>query len=63
MIVSSRLGDCNLRCLTLGICAGARKFPVMEILGARSSTIMIIALIVCAWDKVNPFGNRYPLAL
>ncbi|KAK9837654.1 hypothetical protein WJX74_002242 [Apatococcus lobatus] len=49
--------------LTFAKLLGQRKFPVMEILGARSSTIMVIALCVCAWDKVNPFGNRRGLLL
>ncbi|KAK9865750.1 hypothetical protein WJX84_008399 [Apatococcus fuscideae] len=37
---------------------GKRKFPVFEILGCRSCTIMFISLCICAWDRVNPFGNR-----
>jgi drug/metabolite transporter (DMT)-like permease len=37
---------------------GQREMPVFEILLARSSTILVIALIICAKDGVNPFGNR-----
>lgn len=44
--------------LTLAKLLGKDKMPVFEILLARSSSILVIALIVCAKDGVNPFGNR-----
>ena len=49
--------------LTFAKILGKRDMPVFEILLARSSSILIIALIVCAKDGVNPFGNRYPCHL
>jgi len=44
--------------LTFAKLLGKDKMPVFEILLARSSTILFIALIMCAKDGVNPFGNR-----
>ena len=44
--------------LTFAKLLGQRQMPVFEILLARSTTILTIALIICAKDRVNPFGNR-----
>lgn len=44
--------------LTFAKILGKREMPVFEILLARSSSILIIALLVCAKERVNPFGNR-----
>lgn len=46
---------------TMLICAKTLKqhgFPVWQNLLARSLSIMIFALIACARQRVNPFGNR-----
>ena len=44
--------------LTFAKILGKENMPVFEILLARSSSILIVSLIVCAKDRVNPFGNR-----
>ena len=47
---------------TMLICAKRLKqhgFPVWQNLLARSLSIMTFALIACAKQRVNPFGNRY----
>lgn len=44
--------------LTFAKLLGERKMPVFEILLARSTSILAIALVICAKDGVNPFGNR-----
>jgi len=49
--------------LTFAKLLGKDKMPVFEILLARSSTILFIALIMCAKDGVNPFGNRCDFCL
>lgn len=51
---------------TMLICAKRLKqhgFPVWQNLLARSLSIMTFALIACARQRVNPFGNRYNLVL
>ena len=47
--------------LTFAKLLGKKQMPTFEILLARSSSILIIALIMCAKDRVNPFGNRYDI--
>ncbi len=47
--------------LTFAKILGKRQMPVFEILLARSSSILVIALLVCAKERVNPFGNRQGL--
>lgn len=44
--------------LTFAKLLGRREMPVFEILLARSTSILAIALTICAKDHVNPFGNR-----
>lgn len=49
---------------TMLICAkllGRRDYPVWQALLARSGSIMTFALIACARQRVNPFGNRRKL--
>ena len=47
--------------LTFAKILGKQDMPVFEILLARSSSILVIALCVCAKERVNPFGNRQDL--
>ena len=47
---------------TMLICAktlSKRGFPTWQNLLCRSLSIMAVALVICAKQKVNPFGNRY----
>ena len=47
---------------TMLICAktlSRRGFPTWQNLLCRSLSIMAVALVICAKQKVNPFGNRY----
>ena len=46
---------------TMLICAKSlakRGFPTWQNLLCRSLSIMAVALIICAKQRVNPFGNR-----
>ena len=45
--------------LTFAKILGKKHLPVFEILLTRSMSILVISLLICAKDRVNPFGNRY----